>query len=267
MEHHGKNPDGPFLAFFRFVGATMDGRLRAWSVFPHPGMDVFSKNSMRGHEISMRKARILIADKHQVVIQGLKNALQGQGHAVIGEASTTDQAVELAKLLSPDILITDFPLADHGNKPFLASIHKASPRARIVIFTSRSNVHFSSGYWHRNVWATALKEQPLTDLLYAVEEVSCGRTCFRPSRDADQNARSSHGSMLTKATGDSLLGSRETQVFLLLADGQSISEIASQLGVSPKTVETQKSRIMKKLNARNILDLTRIALRNGVIEL
>lgn len=214
----------------------------------------------------MRRTRILVADKHQVVIRGLKNALQGRGHIVIGEASTTDQAVELARLFSPDMVITDFPLSDTRGKPTIASIHKAAPRARILIFTSRSNAYLSSGYWHRSVWGTALKENPLADLLFAVEEVSHGRTCFRPMRHSDADTDASAPNARPTA-GDELLGNRETQVFLLLANGLTITEIATQLGVSPKTVETQKSRILKKLNARNILDLTRIALRRGIIAL
>jgi len=216
----------------------------------------------------MDKAKILIVDDHRVVIEGIKSALQNHPEfEVVGEAVDGLEAVENAKSLRPDIVIMDISMPNLGGIDATKQIKKFYPEIGIVIYTMYSDKEFVLDLFKAGISAYVLKDDPLSDLILALKAVKGGGTYF--STMAPTVLLRHIEEMEDKTAGENsfdTLSQREREVFQLLAEGKSIKEIANELFISPKTVESHKYHIMEKLQAASVVDLTKLAIRKNLIK-
>ena len=216
----------------------------------------------------MDKTKILITDDHRVVIEGIKSALQEHPEfEVVGEAINGLEAVELVKSSGPHIVIMDISMPNLNGLEATRQIMALNPEIKIVIYTMYSDKEFVIDLFKTGISAYVLKDDPLSDLILALKAVKGGGTYFSTMaptvllRHMEELEANSTG----KDSFDTL-SRREREVFQHLAEGKGIRKIADQLFISPKTVESHKYNIMKKLQAASIVDLTKIAIRKNLIK-
>ena len=217
----------------------------------------------------MDKTKILIVDDHSVVIEGIKSALREYSEfEVLGEAVDGLQAIEFAKSLEPDIVIMDISMPNLNGIEATKQIKQFNPEIQIVIYSMYSDKRFVVDLFKAGISAYVLKDDPLSDLILALRAVKGGGTYFstmaptillRHMQDLEEKS--------TNVDSFDSLSLREQEVFQHLAEGKSIKEIARELFISPKTVESHKYNIMEKLQTRTTVDLTKIAIRKNLIKL
>lgn len=217
----------------------------------------------------MSKTRILLVDDHRVVIEGIKGALKEYPEfEIAGEAFDGFQAIELTKSLSPDIIIMDISMPNLNGIEATKKIKQLNVEIGIIIFTMYSDKEFVIDLFKTGISAYVLKDDPLSDLILALKAVRGGGTyfsTFAPSILLRYMEGLEERNNMQDDFGN--LSLREREVFCLLADGKSIKNIAEQLHISPKTVESHKYNIMKKLHAKTMIDLTKIAISKNMIEI
>jgi len=216
----------------------------------------------------MSKIKILIVDDHSVVIEGIKSALREYPEfEVLGDAVDGLQAIEITKSLEPDIVIMDISMPNLNGLEATKQIKQFNPEIQIVIYSMYSDKGFVIDLFKAGISAYVLKDDPLSDLILALRAVKGGGTYFSTMAPTIL-LRHMEELEDKSASEDSFdaLSQREKEVFQLLADGKGIKEIANQLFISPKTVESHKYNIMEKLQATSIVDLTKIAIRKNLIE-
>ena len=217
----------------------------------------------------MDKTKILIADDHRVVIEGIRSALQEHPEfEVVGDAADGLQAVESAKSLGADIVIMDVSMPNLNGIEATGQIKQFNPEIRIVIYTMYSDKELVIDLFRAGISAYVLKDDPLSDLILALQAVKGGGTYFSTLAPTIllRHVEELEEKTETEDPYDSL-SQREREIFRLLAEGKSIKKIADQLFISPKTVETHKYNIMEKLQAASVVDLTKIAIRKNLIKL
>jgi len=216
----------------------------------------------------MPKTKILCSDDHRVVIEGIKSALQDHPEFnVVGEAVDGLEAVEFARSLEPNIVIMDISMPNLSGIEATIQIKGLNPGTQIVVYTMHSDKEFVIDLFKAGISAYVLKDDPLADLILALKAVEGGGTYF--STMAPTLLARHMEEMEEKTTSKNsfdTLSQRELEVFQLLAEGKRIKEIASQLFISPKTVESHKYNIMEKLQAASVIDLTKIAIRKNLIK-
>ncbi len=216
----------------------------------------------------MDKTKILIVDDHRVVIEGIKSALQEQPEfEVVGEAADGLQAVDSTKSLRPDIVIMDISMPNLSGIEATRQIKQHNPEIQIVIYTMYSDKELVVDLFKAGISAYVLKDDPLSDLTIALKAVKGGGTYFSTMAPTIllRHMEELEEQMTSQDSFDRL-SQREREVFMILAEGKSIKEIADELYISPKTVESHKYNIMEKLQATSVVDLTKIAIRKKLIE-
>lgn len=212
--------------------------------------------------------RILVVDDHAVVRSGLVMLLDGKmGMAVVGEAADGDEAVIKAGELKPDVILMDLSMP-HGKDGLSATadIKKLLPSAAVLILT----MHDDEEYLFRAIQAGAsgyiLKSAPHEELLTAIRHITAGDAYLYPSATKrlmseyiDRMKNGEHGG------GFESLSEREKEILAKVAQGYSNKEIADQLIISVKTVETHKSNLMEKLNLKKRPDLVKFAMKKGLL--
>jgi two-component system, NarL family, invasion response regulator UvrY len=207
-------------------------------------------------------ATVLLADDHAVVRMGFRLLLETGGQCrVVGEAETGEEACSLYFKLKPDVLVIDIAMPGMGGLEAMNRILGHDASARILVLSA----HEDTSYPRRAIQAGALgylsKRGAPDELLLAVNAVAHGATYIEPAiaqKLAVQGLKGPRGAV-------DLLSEREFQVFLHLAAGKSVTQIAELLSLSPRTVGTHLYNIKQKLNAQNAAELTLIALRAGVL--
>ena len=217
----------------------------------------------------MDKTKILIVDDHRVVIEGIKSALQEQPEfEVVGEAVDGLQAVDSTKSLRPDIVIMDISMPHLNGIEATRQIKQHNPEIQIVIYTMYSDKELVIDLFKAGISAYVLKDDPLSDLTIALQAVKGVGTYFSTKAPTIllRHMEELEEQTTSKDSFDKL-SQREREVFMLLAEGKSIKEIADELYISPKTVESHRYNIMEKLQATSVVDLTKIAIRKKLIEI
>ncbi len=212
----------------------------------------------------MSKTKILIVDDHRLVIEAIKSALQDfPDFEVVGEAVDGLQSVKLAKSLGPDIVLMDVLMPNLNGIGATQQIKQFNPEIKIIIYTMCSDKELVIDLFKAGISAHVLKDDPLSDLILALNAVRGGGTYF--STMAPPILLGHIQNLETQTTSmDSFenLSRREREIFRLLADGKHVKRIAGQLQISPKTVETHKYNIMQKLGVRSMAELTKIEFRD-----
>ena len=222
---------------------------------------------MREKILPEEKIKLLIADDHAILRQGLRRILEAEPDmSVIGEAATGIDAVKRARQLKPDVVIMDISMPDQDGIESMRQIVKTLS-SRVLILTVHTEHHVISEAVSAGASGYLAKDSLDSELISAVRTVVHGGTVFSPNvskrlAESSQAPQSGIGGYRSLE----LLTSREREVFLMLAEGKSPTEVANSLFVSPKTVHTHRQHIMEKLGLRTTTELIRYALRQGLIK-
>jgi DNA-binding NarL/FixJ family response regulator len=214
--------------------------------------------------------RILIADDHDVARRGVRALLESHpGWQVCGEAHDGREAIELADSLKPDLILLDIGMPNLNGLEAARQILTTSPDASILILTMHDTEHVVREVLRAGARGFLLKSDAGSDLITAVEALQNHRTFFTTKvsrmvlegyltgeRDGGYKMSSAH----------SILTSREREVIQLLAEGKTSKEVAVTLNLSVKTAETHRTNLMRKLDLHSVADLTRYAVRNGIVQ-
>lgn len=205
---------------------------------------------------------ILIADDHAVVRQGLTFLLQNEGFEVIGEAANGQQAIEMAEKYHPDAAILDVSMPMLNGIDAARQISKISPHTKTVLLTMLTDDHYVLDGLRSGVRGFVLKSKSADELVRAVREVCNGGMYLTPAASSAVVQ-----AYLTEAPFRSpQLSDRERQVLQLVAEGKSTKEVANILGISVRTAESHRVKIMEKLDIHDTAGLVRYAVRHGLIQ-
>jgi two-component system, NarL family, invasion response regulator UvrY len=207
--------------------------------------------------------RLLIADDHPVVREGVRRILEGAAEVeVVGEVGRGDEVVEAAGRLRADVVVLDIGMPGPSYLEVLAALAAARPGPRVLILSAQPEEEFAVHALRAGAAGYLTKGYAPGDLVEAVRRVAQGRRYVSAALAERLAAGVAEGA---RRQPHELLSARETEVLRLLAAGLSLKEIASRLGVSPKTVSTFRARVLEKMGARTNADLIRYALEHRLI--
>ena len=206
--------------------------------------------------------RVVLADDHELVRQGLKALLEREGFQVVGEASNGQEAVRLVPTVSPDVVILDISMPILNGVDAARELQKAAQRTRTILLTQHDEDQYVTEALRAGVRGYVLKNQAATDLVQAIQQVCRGEIYLSPSI-----SRTVVEAFLSKTSlPTDPLTSRERQVLQLVGEGKSSKEIAALLGISIKTTESHRTRLMRKLDIHELAGLVRYAIRRGLVQ-
>ncbi len=212
--------------------------------------------------------KILLVDDHKIVREGLRTLLEKQpGWRVIAEAADGITAVRLVQQLSPDLVIMDITLPDLNGIEATRRMMTKKPGLKVIALSMHSDRRFVVEMLKSGASGYLLKDSAFDELISAIHSV-IGQRTYLSSQITDLMVRDyvQHHNQRERSAF-SVLTSREREVLQLLAEGKATKEIASQMNVSVKTIETHRKQIMDKLNVRSIAELTKYAIREGLTAL
>ncbi|MDY0354833.1 MAG: response regulator transcription factor [Sedimentisphaerales bacterium] len=209
--------------------------------------------------------RIVLADDHAIVRQGLSRAIQQEDDIeVVGQTSRGGDAVELVRTLRPDILITDISMPDLNGVEATRRIIGESPEMKVIALSMHSSRQFVIEMFRAGARGYLLKDCEYDELVTAIRTVAAGRTYVSPSIGDVIVEDLLGGAAAGAPSTSSVLTQREREVLQLMAEGRTTRQIALQLHISPKTVEAHRLRIMNKLDIDNVAQLTKYAIQEGL---
>jgi len=212
--------------------------------------------------------RVLIVDDHAVVRSGLMNLLHHKnGMEVVGEAADGDEAIAKASELRPDVVLMDLSMP-HGKDGLTATgeLKKLLPDTSVLILTMHDDEEYLFRAIHAGASGYFLKSAPYEELISAIQQIATGNAYLSPSATkrlmGDYLEKIKRGD--TGGTYESL-SDREKEILAKVAQGYSNKEIAEQLVISVKTVESHKSNLMEKLDLKTRPDLVKFAMKKGLL--
>jgi DNA-binding NarL/FixJ family response regulator len=209
--------------------------------------------------------KIILADDHNVLREGLKSLLnQQQDFEVIGEADNGQEAVRLTKKLEPDIVVLDIGMPNMNGIQATQHIVAEVPDTKVLALSMHSDHQFVVKMLQAGASGYMLKDCAYEELISAVRDINAGK--FYLSKDVTGVVINNYINMIqaVDAVSHPTLTSRERETLQLIAEGKSTAETANLLNVSPKTIETHRKNIMDKLDIHNIAELTKYAVREGL---
>jgi DNA-binding NarL/FixJ family response regulator len=211
----------------------------------------------------MDSVRLLVADDHEVIRNGVRSLLEAQpGWQVMAEASNGREAVEKANRLKPDVAVLDIGMPSLNGLEAARQILRNDPHVKIVILTMHESENLIREVLKVGARGYVSKADAIRDLVTAIKAVRRGLTFFT----AKVGEVVLEGYLGKTGATDSRLTPRQREIIQLLAEGQSSKEIAVTLGLSVKTAETHRTNIMRRLNCHSISEIVRYAVRNNIIE-
>lgn len=209
--------------------------------------------------------RIALCDDHAVVRSGLRHILEAETDLeVVGEAGSAAEAVEIATSTRPDVFVMDLGLPDRSGISATADVCAVSPTTRVLVLTVHDDVAYLRRAFDAGAAGYLVKEAADVDLVQAVRQVAAGKDYVHPSLGAALLAPDVQAARPAGPGGE--LSDREVEVLVLIANGLTNAEIAEDLYVSVRTVETHRAHIYQKLNVRTRAELVRIARDVGLLE-
>lgn len=213
----------------------------------------------------MKTTKILLADDHKIMVDGLRTLIEKQpGLEVVGMAADGAQAVEMAEELKPDVVIMDIGMPNVNGIDATRQIVARVPNARVIALSMHSDKRFVSEMFKAGAAGYLLKDCAFEEVENAIRTVLAKRAYLSPSI-AGVVMEDYVSRLPREATeGLNVLTPKERGVLQLLAEGKTTKEISRRLKVSPKTVETHRAHIMAKLDLHSVAELTKYAVREGL---
>ena len=205
---------------------------------------------------------ILVADDHAIVRQGFRLLLERAGFEVVAEAENGQEAITLAEKLHPDLAVLDISMPLLNGIDAARAINKVSPRTKTILLTMHVQRQYVLEGLRAGVRGIVMKSRAVDELLRAIQAVTKGDSYLSPDI-SNLVVEAYVGSSVEK---QSILRDRERQVLQLVAEGKTTKEIASILGISVKTAESHRMKIMERLDIHDTAGLVRYAIRQGIIQ-
>ncbi len=217
----------------------------------------------------MEKIRVILADDHVVVRQGLRALLSAEDDIeIVGEADNGRQAVQLVRKLSPDVALIDIAMPVLNGLEATRQITKGCPSTRVLVLSTYGDDEYVQKLVGAGAAGYLVKQSAANDLLKAIRETHRGNSFF--SATVARNMRNLRADGLNgenaPARQEDALTTREAEVLQLIAEGMANKQIAAELGISIKTVEKHRQQVMNKLGIHDVAGLTRFAITKGIIE-
>jgi DNA-binding NarL/FixJ family response regulator len=205
--------------------------------------------------------RVLLADDHQIVRQGLRGLLEKAGHTVVGEAADGYEALKLARSLNPGIAVLDLSMPLLNGLDTAREIRRLSTEIKTILLTMHTDKGYVLQAFKAGAKGYVLKTQAAEDLIRAIREISRGAVYLSP-----RVAASVVDAYLdeTETTVDPLTP-RERQILQLVAEGNTTKEVARLLNISFKTADSHRNHIMQKLDVHDVTGLVRYAIHRGLL--
>lgn len=211
------------------------------------------------------KIRVLIADDHKIVRDGLRALIErAEGMEVVAEAETGREAVGLALKHRPDIVVMDISMPELNGIDAARRIRQEAPECRVIALSMHADRQYVDGMLRAGVSGYLLKDCAAEELIRCIHVVRAGRICLSSGITGFLVQEYLHPAAENASAAKSDLSEREREVLQLIAEGRSTREIAEILHISPKTVETHRKNIMEKANVHSIAELTKYAIRQGL---
>ena len=210
--------------------------------------------------------RVLVADDHAIVRTGIRHVLESEpGFEVVAEASTGAETLELAASHRPDVAVLDISMPGESGLRIAAELRQRLPDTQVLILSMHDNTEYVLESLRAGVHGYLLKDTAATELRGAIRAVRRGESFFSPAIAGKLSAvfRGEPAESASRALAQ--LTGRERQVLVGVAQGHTNREIATQLGISHRTVESHRESLMKKLGVRTVAGLTRLALEAGLV--
>lgn len=210
--------------------------------------------------------RLLIADDHKIMREGLKSLIEKEpDFSVVGEAETGKMTVSLIQKLSPHVVVMDISMPDLNGIEATRKIVKMNSNIKVVALSAHADQHFVREMMTAGASAYILKDTAYEELVRAIREVMKGKKYLSP--DIARGVLDTYV-QLSRSSSENpafvVLTDREREVLQMFAEGKSTKEIAGDIEVSVKTIETHRHNIMEKLDMRSIAELTKYAIREGL---
>jgi two-component system response regulator NreC len=206
--------------------------------------------------------RVILADDHHLVRQGLRLVLEKEQIEVLGEASDGLEAIRLIQELLPDIAVLDLDMPGLDGLAVLREAVRLSLQTRAIILTRHMEEPYAVEALRIGARGYVLKTQASTDLVAAIRHVDRGEVYLSP-----KISKAVVRAYLNNTEGpNGQLSVRERQVLQLVGEGHSTKKIAALLGISAKTADTHRTKLMEKLDIHQTAGLVRYAIRNGLLE-
>ncbi|HKV04300.1 MAG TPA: response regulator transcription factor [Candidatus Acidoferrales bacterium] len=206
--------------------------------------------------------RVLLADDHVLVRQGLKSLLEREGFQIVAEASDGQAALDHARSLQPDIAVMDITMPTCNGLNAAREIRLCSPKTKTILLTQHDEEQYVSEALEAGVKGYVLKSQAASDLVQAMRQVSRGMVYLSPG--VSGALMEAYRTKSEKSRD--VLTTRERQVLQLIAEGKSTKDVASVLGISVKTAESHRTRLMRKLDIHETASLVLYAVRHGIVQ-
>ena len=213
--------------------------------------------------MTQRAIRVMLADDHAVVRMGFRLLLEGAADIkVVGEADSGEDAVRLFPELKPDVVVMDISMPGIGGLEAIDRILAREPQARLLVLSAHEDVMHARRVLKAGAVGYLSKRSAAEELIQAIRQVAQGKTYLESNIAQQLAVQQLNGE---KSPVD-MLSEKEFKVFLALAKGQSVADIADVMSLSPRTVGTHLYNIKQKLGASNSAELALIAMRAGLLE-
>lgn len=216
----------------------------------------------------MKKTKIIIADDHSVLRQGLKAVFaEHPGFSVVGEAENGLEAIQKAGTLKPDVVIMDITMPELNGITATKRLSEEHPDVRVIILSMHADIYNAIEAFRAGALGYVLKDSPPEELLLAVDKVMAGAKYASPAVTGE--LLNDFVEIIKRdQSGDPYdqLSQREKEVLRLIADGETSKEIADKLFISLSTVKTHRNNLMRKLSVNDMAGLIRIAIKKGVVK-
>jgi len=211
----------------------------------------------------MKRPRLLLADDHKIVLEGLRGILD-QEFEVVGAVEDGRTLVAEADRLRPDVVVADISMPGLNGMDAARQIKKMDAQIKIVFLTMHADVSYASGAFDAGASGFVLKHSAPQELITAIREAMRGRTYLTPMIAGQLISSYKHGNQ-SSAGASAVLSPRQREVLQLLAEGKSTKEIGATLNISPRTAEFHKYRMMEQLHIKTGAELVQFAVKHGLV--
>ena len=215
----------------------------------------------------MAQITVVLADDHPIIRQGLRELLEPEGFTIIGEAGDGLQALNVVAQKTPDVLVVDLLMPGLPGLEVARRVARSSPKTRIIVYSMQRDDAAVITALRNGAAAYVLKDAPANEVLAAIRAVRSAPTQRYVSAALAERGLEDQAKGRGPDDPYETLTRREREVLQLMIESHTVSDIADRLFISPRTVETHRTNVFRKLNCKNHTDLVRFAVRRGLLPL